>query len=323
MAKYLDHLNSNKECLSVHEKLTEEPKSFGVFLGAFDSPPTAAQRALLSKWDVIVLNPLQEGVMNVLETRQSSSTHVVGRVDIQALADNSATSSSEGVVQILSALAETLRTQFRSQTPTAFTGILLANFSAHLQPVVLNKTIGYVNNLGLDVWLEIDTSPAACLTQRECRDIKMDTVRGLVYRNGTIRRDGDYQNYFHMSEMRTAMRAIAAQRSRSFMMMWETLDDGVKAKYAIVQRSFNWTQFNSTLCWIGSESSLIDADVAAEHTVNSKPLGGLMWLKDENVMAAHNYWRANNQVREIYQKWYLLDVYILPCRLTSRPKALN
>lgn len=237
-------------------------------------------------------------MLDALSTDHASSIHKIGRLDLRALADSSASSNSEEVIRVLSALAETLSTHFQSQLHMPFTGVLLAGFKNHLQPVVLNKTATYVRSLGLELWLEIETSPLECLTQLECRGIKMDLFKGIVYRNGTIRRDGDRQNYFHMTEMRTAMRAIAAQRSGSLMALWETLDDGVQPQYAIVQRSFNWAQFNSALCWIGSAGSLTDADAAAVHTVHNKPLGGLMWLKDENVMQAHNFWRANNQVRK-------------------------
>ncbi|KAI9049445.1 hypothetical protein LZ554_006477 [Drepanopeziza brunnea f. sp. 'monogermtubi'] len=301
VARYLDRLSSNGKRLALQTKAGEKPKSFGVFLGSFANPPTVSQTKLLSKWDVVVLDPLQEGVLNALSTMHATSKHKLGRIDLRALAESSASSSSEEVIRVLSSLSELLAAQFQSQTHMPFTGVLLAGFRAHLQPVVLNKTATYVRSLGLDLWLEIDTSPLECLTQSECRDIQMDLVRGLVYRNGTIRRDGDRQNYFHMDGMRTAMRAIAAQRSRSLTMMWETLDDGVKPQYAVVQRSFIWSEFNSALCWIGSAGSLTNADTAAIHTVDSKPLGSLMWLKDENVMKVHNFWRANDQVSQTSQ----------------------
>ncbi|KAK6579999.1 hypothetical protein PZA11_007707 [Diplocarpon coronariae] len=296
VARHLDRLIGNGEPLSLKRGSKGEPKSFGVFLGSFASPPTATQAHLLSKWEVIVLDPTKKGVLHALSTCQSSSAHVLGRLDLQQLAKSETSSSSEEVNQLLSTLAEYVRAHFRSQTQMMpFTGVLLAGFRSHLQPVVLNATAKYIGSLGLDLWLEIEASPLECLTQRECRDIKMNMVRGVVYRNGTIRPDGDRQNYFHMTEMRTAMRAIAAQQSRTLTMMWETIDDGVKAQYAIVQRSFQWCQFNSALCWIGSAASLDDADVATEYTVSQKPLGGLMWLKDEDNMKAHDLWRANDQ----------------------------
>lgn len=305
VARYLGRLSREGKRLSVQKRSEEEPKSFGVFLGSFVHPPTASQTRLLSKWDVLVLDPLQDGVLDALSMAgQPSSTHILGRIDVRTLGNVDASTgtlstSSDEVIRVLGTLAQTLGTKFKSpgDMPMPFTGVLLANCQTYLQPVVLNETAKYINSLGLDLWLEIDASPMACLTQRQCRDINMELVMGLIYRNGTIRPDGDRQNYFQMAEMRTAMRAVAAQRTRSLMMMWETVDDGVEQQYAVVQRTFNWCRFNNALCWIGSTSALTDANAAAVHTVDDKPLGALMWLKNEDVMKAHDVWRANDQVR--------------------------
>ena len=96
---------------------------------------------------------------------------------------------------------------------------------------------------------------------------------------------------------RTAMRAIAAQRVPHGppLMIWETVDDNVKLQYAVVQRSFSWCRYNSALCWIGSAAALTDAAVSAA-TSSEKPLGALMWLKNEDNMRAHDLWRSNDQV---------------------------
>jgi hypothetical protein len=162
----------------------------------------------------------------------------------------------------------------------------------------LNSVAKYINGLGLDVWLEI--GPPLYLSERHARDINMELIRGIVCRNGTIRRDGDRQNYFQMTEMRTAQRLIAAQRvvHGPPMILWETVDDGVRLQYAVVQRSFNWCRFNSALVWIGHESALTDADSAAALTVAEKPLGALTWMKDEGNMKAHDVWRANDQISQ-------------------------
>ncbi|PVH67325.1 hypothetical protein DL98DRAFT_602971, partial [Cadophora sp. DSE1049] len=252
VARYLKRLdNDEKKPLSRRARSTAEPKSFGVFLGEFANPPTASQTRLLSKWDILVLDPLQRGVIDTLSTENVSSIHTLGRLDLRALANSDGSSSDEGVIEVLKILAQTLTTHFGSQTQSHFTGVLLADYRMHLQPVVLNEFAKYVHRQGLELWLEIDTSPTACLTERQCREINMDLVRGLIYRNGTIRHDGDRQNYFQMAGMRQVMRAVAAQRSRTLMVLWETIDDGVKQQYAVVQRTFNWCRFSNSLCWIG------------------------------------------------------------------------
>lgn len=272
-----------------------------MFLGSFDNPPTFAQTRLLSKWDVLILNPLKDGVLEALATCQPTSTHMLGRLDVKALANADSSSHSEEVIKCLFVLSQTMVTYFEgtgvtSQSP--FTGVLLADFQTHFQPAVLNSVAKYINGLGLDVWLEM--GPPGYLSERHARDINMELIRGIVCRNGTIRRDGDRQNYFQMTEMRTAMRLIAAQRvvHGPPLMLWETVDTVLDLQYAVVQRSFNWCRFNSALVWIGSEAALFDADSAAALTVAEKPLGALMWMKNEDNLKAHDVWRANDQVSQ-------------------------
>lgn len=285
--------------LSLQKASSEELKSFGVFLGRFENPPTIAQTQLLSRWDVIVLNPLNDGVLDALALCRPTSTHILGRLDVKTLANSDVSSHSDEIIKCLFVLSQTIITYFEgSGAQSPFTGVLLADFQTHFQPAVLNSAAKYINGLGLDVWLEM--GPPGYLSERHARDINMELIRGIVCRNGTIRRDGDRQNYFQMTEMRTAMRMIAAQRVvyNPPIMMWETVDDGVELQYAVVQRSFNWCSFNNTLVWIGSDAALTDADSAAALTVAEKPLGALMWMKNDDSMKAHNIWRANDQISQ-------------------------
>lgn len=288
-----------------------EPKSFGVFLGSFASPPTDSQSLLLSKWDVLVLDPLQQGVWEALSTSPSRSEYTLGRLNVSKLTGRELSASSDEVIDALSAVSEALCTCWEpSRIESPFTGILLADFQTHFQPAVLNELVKYITTLGLDVWLEM--GPPAYLTERECREINMENIQGIICRNGTIRTDGDRQNYFQMEEMRTAMRTVAAQRARHGppMMMWETIDDALEFQYAVVQRSFDWCRYNSALCWIGSAAALVDAEAAATQTVDSKPLGALMWLKGEDIMKAHDLWRSNDQVRKtVSSKMFCGDTY--------------
>jgi hypothetical protein len=301
VAKYLDRLKVGTTRLSLlppSKAVGEELKSFGVFLGSFANPPTANQGRLLSQWDVVVLDPLQGGVLDALSTCQPTSTHILGRLDVKTLVKSDKSTNSDEVIQCLYLLTQTLTTYFKTpegeQSP--FTGVLLADCQTHFQPAVLNGVAKYINGLGLDLWLEM--GPPAYLTERQCRDINMEYIRGIICRNGTIRPDGDRQNFFQMNDMRTAMRAVAAQRVTHGppLMMWETVDDGIEVPYAVVQRSFNWCRFNSATVWIGPESALTDADVAAAQTVTEQPLGALMWLKNDDNMKAHDAWRTNDQV---------------------------
>ncbi|KAH8586586.1 glycosyl transferase [Bisporella sp. PMI_857] len=299
VARYLDRLRSDSQQLSLQKRSTEELKSFGVFLGSFANPPTSSQTRLLSQWDVLVLDPLQDGVLDALSICAPSSTHILGRLDVRAIVKSDASSSSDEVIRSLGTVARTLTTHFNQKDmQSPFTGVLLADCQTHFQPVVLNEIAKYINSLGLDLWLEM--SPPAYLTERQCRETNMQFIRGIICRNGTIRPDGDRQNYFQMTEMRTAMRTVAAQRVRHGppIMMWETVENGVEPQYAVVQRTYNWCRYNSALCWIGPAAALTDAETAVTRTVADKPLGALMWLKGDDIMKAHDAWRSNDHISQ-------------------------
>jgi hypothetical protein len=218
--------------------------------------------------------------------------------------------NEEQIIRSIRILDETITNFFRTGNAmeSPFTAILLTNFAGHFSAPVLNELVSYINALGFAVWLEM--APPEYLSNAQCRAIKMKAIGGIVYRNGTIRTDGDQQNFHQMTTMRTAMRAVAAQRVPAGppMMLWETIDDGREHQYAVTQRSFNWCRYNSALCWIGSASALTDAEVAAVRTVSEKPLGALMWMKSDKNMKAHNTWRANDKVHLASRRVYMLEI---------------
>ncbi|KAH7113234.1 glycosyl transferase [Dendryphion nanum] len=302
VARFLNRLQSDARPISTQKPIAKELKTFGVFLGAFSSPPTTAQTRLLNSWDTVVLDPLQTGVIDALlgslTSSPSTSSCILGRLDVRALVKSDRSAGSDEVIKSLRIIAETLVKCFSSRggVDTPFTGVLLANFSDHFQPPVLNKLALYIKALGLEVSLEM--APPIYLTESQCRDINMHNISSIVYRNGTIRPEGDQQNFHQMAAMRTAMRAVAAHRAPHGppLLLWETIDDGVEFQYAVIQRSFVWCAYNSALSWIGSAAALTDANVAAVESVNEKPLGALMWLKGEHNMKAHNQWRENDMI---------------------------
>ncbi|KAF2017682.1 glycosyltransferase family 4 protein [Aaosphaeria arxii CBS 175.79] len=298
VARYLNRLRSSVRPLSIQKESTSELKSFGVYLGNFSSPPTPAQARLLTQWDVVVLNPLEQGVVNVLNSHKSTSVHTLGRLNVRSLAESESSTSSDEIIRSLGLVVDAITKHFKSSQDaySPFTGVLLANFSEHFQGPILNELVRYISALGLGVWLEM--SPPVYLTERQALDINMKSIQGIVYRNATTRSDGDRQNFHQMEAMRTVQRAVAAQRVPHGppVMTWETIDDGVEHQYAVTQRSFNWARFNSALPWIGTTSALVDADIAAAQTVTEQPLGALMWLKGDKNMKAHNIWRENDVI---------------------------
>jgi hypothetical protein len=276
----------------------EEYSSFGVYLGNFDTPLLRDQADLISRWDVVVLNPCASGIGSALSSCAQTPRQILARLDVRSLTDQEAASNDEDIIHAIRLLERAVKAHFASSNgiKTPFTAILLANFNHHFSPPVLNELVTYSKSLGIPIWLEV--SHPNYLSDADCRQIRMNHIAGIVYRNGTIRTGGEQQNFHQMSPMRTMQRAIAAQRCAHGppMMLWETIDDEVEHQYAVTQRCFNWCRFNSALPWIGSHSALADTEAACKYTVNDKPLGALMWMKDDANMRAHNIWRTNDRV---------------------------
>ncbi|KAH8194643.1 hypothetical protein TruAng_011188 [Truncatella angustata] len=308
VARYLHKLRqrSKQSAVSVIEKPTgEELKTFGVFLGSFAQPPTRAQQSLLSKWHVLVVDPLQDGVVQALQSYPTTSREILARIDIDKVAESTTTNSSAAIIQKLEILLQTMDSVLGQNV---FTGLIITNFRLHFKPAIVNEVSRHARLLGRELWLEL--SYPDYISEAEAKEIDMNYIRGLIYQNGTMRPDGDRQNYFQMEQMRTVMRAAAAQRVTHgpALVMMETVDDDASIQYAVATRTYNWSTFNSALCWIGHQAALYDATLAHSHALASKPLGALMWLKDEANMKAHEYWRKNDKIatspqghRDIYE----------------------
>lgn len=297
ITRYFDRLKRETKPLRSQNPAKVELKTFGVYLGSISSPPSPEQLSLLSRWDVIVVDPLQPGVVGGIYN-YCSSAHVLGRLDVQSLVDKDASITIDEVIECLCVVAQAVVSNFSHPQgrESPLHGILLADWQKHFQPVVLNHLVQYLNGIGLDVWLEM--SPPDYLSERECRDINIGRIRGVVYRNGTIFPDGNQRDYFQMEKMRTTMRVVAAQKAMGGCThaMWETVQDDVDVSHHVLGRTFKWCGYNSAMTWIGPQSALTDAEVAARRTIKNEPLGALMWLKDDIVLKAHDNWRFNNKV---------------------------
>ncbi len=226
------------------------------------------------------------------------SIHVVARLDIPGIVTPGADLDNEDVIiDHLGAVVDIINTRVAgTDGQCLFTGLLLAGFAKHFRPAVVNELARLIGDMGLDLWLEL--SHPEYLTEGEACSIDMGLIQGLVYRNGMIGPDGGWQSFFQMTAMRTVMRAVAAQRvAHSIpLVMWETVGDTVELEYATLARAHRLYAFYNALSWIGHEDALTNAEAAKTRTFHAKPLGALMWLKNEGNMAAHAMWRANNDV---------------------------
>ncbi|PIA89522.1 hypothetical protein CB0940_07528 [Cercospora beticola] len=297
VTEFLDSLKSKGQSISADARSEQEPKTFGVYLGSFATPPTQQETAVLRKWDIVVLDPAQNGVLDAAASH-CTSVQTLGRLDVQSVVGKQTAKTKEAFVPALKTITDFVSSRFRGSNRmySPMTGILLANWQSKLPPVICQELIRYLRSLNFDVYLEL--SEPEYLTDDECRHIGMDLIKGLICRNGTILRNGDRRDYYQMSNLRRAQRALAKHMSLGGIVfaMWETLDDMETLSHSVANRSYLWCRFNTALSWIGSEKALIDTYAAQKETLAGLPLGALMWMKGWEVMIMHDTWRLNDTI---------------------------
>ncbi|EAW09376.1 glycosyltransferase family 4 protein [Aspergillus clavatus NRRL 1] len=277
VSQRLDRLANQHLSLS-NVQLTRKPLSFGVYLGAFQAPPTLDERRVLSQWDLLIVDPLQSGVAEAISGAERKQ--VLGRVDLASLC-----SSSDSTVAVIEKIENTLTSKFNG---ASFSGILLANTEERLNPTVVKHLVEAVHATGLSVFLE--TAPPDFLVDRKI--LQTDAIAGLVVRNASIMPDGDKRDYFQMIKMQPTIKAFVSEACmRDFVVMaWETVDDQAPLSNAVVQRSLQWCNFYSAITWIGRQAALHDASLNVKMP---EPLSAFSWLKEAEIMKVHDVWRAN------------------------------
>ena len=303
VVRYLEELKLNARSITHHhhhhhhyQGSIKKPKNFGAFLGKFSIIPTEAERRLLSQWDLLIVDPYQQGVHQVLQL--STSAQRLGRLDVASIIRPSSHSSKPDLLESLTVFVQRLTTSFvqSGESRSPLTGVVLANWQTSFPPLVCNALLKFIGALGLTVYLEL--SPPAYLKEEEYRQLDLEAVEGVVCRNGTILPNGDRRNYYQMTEMREALRSVARQSTikSTTVMMWEVLEDDVQLDHGIAKRSSNWCRYNSAISWIGSQSALMNAETAATLTIAGEPLGALMWLKEDETVLLHDRWRLNDSI---------------------------
>ncbi|KAJ5124428.1 uncharacterized protein N7515_008253 [Penicillium bovifimosum] len=277
----LDKLANHKLNLVHTHRHKEKPKSFGVYLGSFEDPPTTAQESLLREWDALIVDPFQAGVAKAIARHQR--TQVFGRIDFAKILPPKASA-----LTMVEKVEETLTSSFHGST---FSGILLANWEEILRPTARRKLLEAISSLGLTVYLE--TEPPHFLKDRKA--VQSEAVAGLVIRNASIMSSGEKRDYFQMAELQATIKAFVSESCmRDFVVMaWETTDNNVTVPNAIVRRSIQWCGFYSAITWIGSEAALYDAEL---NITTLEPLPAFGWLKEAEIMKAHDAWRFNSNI---------------------------
>ncbi len=172
-----------------NEKPRLAASSFGVYLGEFASIPTKAQVGLLSRWEILVLDPLQPGVLEAITSVRPSSQYTrVGRLYLRDLHTPKQQQDDQDIIVAVEKVRDVVEKRFKlskSQSPF-FAGILLAGWEDWLPVPVFDALVQYIRSNGLDVYLEI--APPDFLSKRDTPN--MENFAGVVVRNGTIPTSG-------------------------------------------------------------------------------------------------------------------------------------
>ncbi|KAF2758815.1 hypothetical protein EJ05DRAFT_365757 [Pseudovirgaria hyperparasitica] len=271
--------------------LSSKPSSFGVYLGAFSSPPTAAQSRIFSQWDIVILDPTQQGVLDAIRLEQKSDhVQLVGRLDVRMVINNTDLLQSAVMIKTIDDIVRKIESMF-GRKGNNFQGILVAGWEGIVPTPFLNALGELLEGLGLKTYLEI--APPNFLEGQ--RAPKLEHFSGVVVRNATILEDGERRDFFDMDKMKTTTKAFVAQAClRPFtVMMWETVRNDIALSHAVVKRSFMWCGYHGALVWIGSESALTNA---VENVPKTDPIASFQWLKENRVMKIHETLRSTRNL---------------------------
>ncbi|GAD97218.1 glycosyl transferase, group 1 family protein [Paecilomyces variotii No. 5] len=269
--------------LSNTGSFTKKPASFGVYLGGFTNPPTEQESQFLSQWEILIVDPFQNGVRDAIVGPQS--TRVLGRIDLRSIISTEI-STLEAIERVAILLVETF-------SGTAFHGLLLAQWEHLFSSSTFRKLLESISSLGLAVYIE--TRPPKFLEDKHV--LQTNAVSGIVIRNAAILPNGEKRDYFQMTELQSTIKAFVSQAClRDFdVMAWETINDDAILSNAVLLRGIQWCNFYSAITWVGTESAL--KDVALNMKVE-EPLSAFGWLKDTTVMKVHDLWRSSVKIAE-------------------------
>ncbi|KAL2854894.1 hypothetical protein BJY01DRAFT_205040 [Aspergillus pseudoustus] len=284
-AKISEIINSlsNRHLTLVNARsVFHKPSSVGVYLGRFpDSLLEDQRQRFLAQWDMLIVDPLQPGVLQAISSAED--TQILGRLDLEGVSTQQDPTLAT-VEKIDHALAQLF-------DYSAFTGIVFANWEGKLGSESWIRVLKAIRQTGLSVFLE--TAPPDFLKDRNA--LQSDAISGLVVRNASILPNGKKRDYFQLENMRPTIKAFVSEACmRDFVVVaWETIDDDASLSNAVVRRSLQWCNFYSAIPWIGRKSALHDIRI---NTKLPEPLSSFGWLKDPEIMNAHDSWRSNATV---------------------------
>ncbi|KAL4918814.1 hypothetical protein BDW62DRAFT_58173 [Aspergillus aurantiobrunneus] len=279
----IDGLSSRHLTLATTQSTNQKPTSVGVYLGSFDDLLDEDQRRFLDEWDMLIVDPYQYGVVRAVAS--AAGKQILGRIDLQDVGGEQDTPLG-AIDKVDKALSEVF-------DGSAFTGILFTNWEGKLAAESWSSLLQAIQRLGLSIFLE--TAPPDFLPDRNA--LQNGAISGLVIRNASILPNGKKRDYFQLESMRATIKAVVSEACmRDFVVVaWETIDDDATVSNAVVRRSLQWCNFYSAIPWIGRKSALEDVTL---NTKSPEPLSSFGWLKEPEIMDAHECWRSNSSIED-------------------------
>ncbi|KAL4926988.1 glycosyltransferase family 4 protein [Aspergillus undulatus] len=272
---------ANRRLALANQPTSQKPSSVGVYLGGFDEYFNGDQERFLDEWDLLIVDPYQPGVVRAVAS--AAGKQILGRLDFQDVA-----SKQDMTLAVIDQIDKAVSEVFEG---SAFTGILFANWEGKLSSACWASVLQAVQRLGLSIYLE--TAPPNFLPDRNA--LENQAISGLVIKNASILPNGQKRDYFQLQSMKATIKAFVSEACmRDFVVVaWETIDDDAVLSNAVVRRSLQWCNFYSALPWIGRKAALENV------TLNTKlpePLSSFGWLKEPDIMSAHETWRSNKSL---------------------------
>lgn len=261
----------------------QKPSSVGVYLGQFDEFLSEDQMRFLGEWDMLIVDPYKPGVAQAVAS--AAGKQILGRLDFQDISPK-----QDMTIATIDRIEKALSEVFEG---SAFTGILFANWEGKLVSGCWASVLEAVQRSGLSIYLE--TAPPDFLPDRNV--LQNQAISGLVVRNASILPSGQKRDYFQLEKMKATIKAFVSEACmRDFVVVaWETIDDDAALSNAVVRRSLQWCNFYSAIPWIGRRAALENASL---NTKLPEPLSSFGWLKEPEIMSAHETWRSNSSITD-------------------------
>ncbi|KAF2268323.1 hypothetical protein CC78DRAFT_576332 [Lojkania enalia] len=271
------------------QALPSKPASFGVYLGQLNTPVTEEEVAILSKWDAVILDHTEPGVLEAVSDETIAlGPHIIARLDLLQILSFVAANNEVHLLRAVYLVSKTIKQSLRRPDQRRyFTGVVVAGWREQASTSLLIGLAKLCSAHGLDVFLEI--GPPNFLDQVGKLDLKL--FAGVVVRNGTILQNGERRDFFAMDKMKSTTKAFVSQSClRPFtVMIWDTVDDDAELSHAVARRAHMWCNYHGAIPYLARQTAIIDI---SQVRTCEEPLAAFQWLKDRRVMSIHEKFRT-------------------------------